>query len=345
MKSIHPKKCKTINKRELQLQNWLASFPDYEFSAILPASEDASFRRYFRSADKNTGKSYVIMDAPPDKEDCEPFIRIAKILRGAGVNAPEIIEQDLSQGFLLLSDLGDQQYLSHLNERHAETLYSDAVSALIHMQNIKPEAMKELPVYDDQRLREEMKLFEAWYLNRHLDVTLDDSQKESLVNMFDLLIKSALEQPQTFVHRDYHSRNLMLLQKQNPGVIDFQDAVIGPCTYDLVSLFKDCYIEWPRDKIEQWLEDYLFKSGLIHEAHIEKEQFIKWFDFIGVQRHLKVLGIFARLNYRDGKDQYLNDLPLTLKYVVETCARYDELSPLQQLLEQTVLNHPKVTQK
>ena len=341
---MNPSSANNDLDRKQLLQDWLNALPGYAFSDVVSASADASFRRYFRSADKNSGKSYVIMDAPPEKEDCEPFIRIAKMLRSAGINAPEIIEQDLSQGFLLLTDLGDQQYLSHLNERHAETLYSDAVSTLIHMQNIKPEAMKELPVYDDQRLRDEMALFEQWYLNRHLDVQLTDQQKTTLAATFDLLIRSALEQPQTFVHRDYHSRNLMLLQKQNPGVIDFQDAVIGPCTYDLVSLFKDCYIEWPREKIEQWLEDYLYKSGLIHEAHVEREQFIKWFDFMGVQRHLKVLGIFARLNYRDGKENYLNDLPLTLKYVVDACARYDELKPLQQLLEQTVLNHAKVTQ-
>lgn len=316
--------------------------PAYSFSDIVPASADASFRRYFRTADKNTGISYIVMDAPPEKEDCAPFIRVSKLLRGAGVNAPEIIEQDLAQGFLLLTDLGDQPYLEHLNERHADTLYSDAVSSLIHMQNIKPELMSELPIYDDPRLRDEMALFEEWYLNRHLNVQLDESQKEILNTTFDLLIQSALEQPQTFVHRDYHSRNLMLTQKHNPGIIDYQDAVIGACTYDLVSLFKDCYIEWPREKIEQWLEDYLYKSGLIHEDNIEISQFIKWFDFMGVQRHLKVLGIFARLNYRDGKENYLNDLPLTLKYVVDACHRYDELKPLQQLLEQTVLNHAQV---
>ena len=333
----------SAQSRKTRLQTWLNSLSGYAFSEVVPASADASFRRYFRAADKNSGKTYVIMDAPPEKEDCEPFIRIAKMLRSAGVNAPDILEQDLAQGFLLLTDLGDQPYLPHLNERHAETLYSDAISALIHMQNIKPEAMNELPLYDEQRLHDEMALFEEWYLNRHLNVQLNDEQKTILNGIFDLLIKSALEQPQTFVHRDYHSRNLMLLQKQNPGVIDFQDAVIGPCTYDLVSLFKDCYIEWPREKVEQWLEDYLFKSGLIHEAHVEREQFIKWFDFMGVQRHLKVLGIFARLNYRDGKANYLNDLPLTLKYVVDACTRYEQLKPLQQLLEQTVLKHPKVT--
>ena len=329
------------NRKQL-LQNWLNAIPAYSFSDVVPASADASFRRYFRTADKNTGQSYVVMDAPPEKEDCEPFIRVTKLLRTAGVNAPEIIEQDLNQGFLLLTDLGDQPYLDHLSEHHADTLYSDAVSSLIHMQNIKAEAMNELPVYDNQRLRDEMALFEEWYLNRHLDVQLNDEQKTKLAATFELLIQSALEQPQTFVHRDYHSRNLMLTQKHNPGIIDYQDAVVGPCTYDLVSLFKDCYIEWPREKIEQWLEDYAFKSGLAHEANFEISQFIKWFDFMGVQRHLKVLGIFARLNYRDGKEQYLNDLPLTLKYVVDACERYEELKPLKQLLEQTVLNHPKV---
>lgn len=314
----------------------------YSFSAVVPASADASFRRYFRTTDKNSDKTYVVMDAPPEREDCGPFIRVTKLLRNAGVNAPEIIEQDLEQGFLLLTDLGDQPYLDHLNERHAETLYMDAVTSLIHMQNIKAETMSDLPIYDKQRLQDEMALFEEWYLNRHLDVQLNDEQKKQLAVTFELLIQSALEQPQTFVHRDYHSRNLMLTQKDNPGIIDYQDAVVGPCTYDLVSLFKDCYIEWPREKIEKWLDDYLFRSGLVHEPHFETSEFIKWFDFMGVQRHLKVLGIFARLNYRDGKAQYLNDLPLTLKYVVDACERYQELKPLQQLLEQTVLNHTRV---
>jgi len=203
--------------------------------------------------------------------------------------------------------------------------------------------MSDLPTYDEQRLRDEMALFEEWYLNRHLDVQLNDEQKIKLAATFELLIQSALEQPQTFVHRDYHSRNLMLTQKDNPGIIDYQDAVIGPCTYDLVSLFKDCYIEWPREKIEKWLDDYLFRSGLIHEPRFETSQFIKWFDFMGVQRHLKVLGIFARLNYRDGKKQYLDDLPLTLKYVVDACRYYPELQPLKQLLEEISNGSPTGT--
>lgn len=326
------------------MQHWLGTLPGYRFSAISPASADASFRRYFRSRDENSGQSYIVMDAPPDKEDCAPFLRVTKILRAAGVNAPEIFAENTEQGFLLLADLGDQPYLNHLNERHAETLYRDAISALVRMQNIKPEAMRELPAYDEPRLRNEMQLFEDWYLNRHLDVQLDTQQKNNLNTLFDLLIASALEQPQVFVHRDYHSRNLMLTQHDNPGVIDYQDAVVGPCSYDLVSLLKDCYIEWPREKVEHWLHDYFLKSSVVQQYELPLPQFIQWFDFMGIQRHLKVLGIFARLNYRDGKAQYLNDLPLTLKYVLDACARYEELEPLQQLLEQTVLNHPRVQQ-
>ena len=329
--------------RKQLLQDWLASLSAYQFSAIQPASADASFRRYFRTTDENTGQTYIVMDAPPEKEDCGPFVRVTKILRNAGINAPEIYAENTEQGFLLLADLGDQPYLNHLNDKHVETLYADAISALVRMQNIKADAMSELPAYDEPKLRGEMKLFESWYLNRHLDVHLDAQQKTELTAVFNMLIISALEQPQVFVHRDYHSRNLMLTQHDNPGVIDYQDAVVGPCTYDLVSLLKDCYIEWPREKIEQWLHDYFLKSRVAQEYVLHLPQFIQWFDFMGVQRHLKVLGIFARLNYRDGKAQYLNDLPLTLKYVLDTCQRYEELEPLQQLLEQTVLHHPRVT--
>ena len=273
------------------------------------------------------------MDAPPDKEDCNPFIYITGLLRDAGVNAPAIHQMDQENGFLLLDDLGHKPYLDYLDDNTADELYADALSALIHMQNIDRDS--ELPSYDQQRLQDEMNLFEPWYLNRHLDIALTNQQKASMQQIFDLLIKSAQEQPQVFVHRDYHSRNLMLLEENNPGVIDYQDAVIGPVTYDLVSLFKDCYIEWPRKKVEAWLDSFLQQTDLPFD--FDGSQFIRWFDLMGVQRHLKVLGIFARLNYRDGKPQYLNDLPLTLKYVVDTCKRYDELSPLLNLLDETVL--------
>lgn len=320
-----------------QLQGWLTSIPDYTLADIRPASADASFRRYFRVTDKNTGRTFIVMDAPPDKEDTEPFIHITQLLRSVDVNAPEIITMDTDRGFLLLDDLGDRQYLDHLDENSSDTLYNDALIALVNMQRIQ----NHLPLYDQQRLQNEMGLFEPWYLNRHLGIKLDDQQKTILDSVFELLTESALQQPRVFVHRDYHSRNLMLVDTNNPGVIDYQDAVIGPVTYDLVSLFKDCYIEWPRHRIEQWLDRYLQLTSVPLPA--DRSQFIRWFDLMGVQRHLKVLGIFARLNYRDGKSQYLADLPLTLKYVVDTCNQYDDLLPLLNLLESTVMQHPDVT--
>ena len=271
------------------------------------------------------------MDAPPDKEDCEPFVHITRLLRSVHVNAPEIVTMDLEQGFLLLADLGDRQYLDFLDESSCDRLYRDALTALVNMQRIQDH----LPAYDRQRLIDEMGLFEPWYLNTHLGIELDVKQKSILASIFDLLIESAAQQPRVFVHRDYHSRNLMLVDDNNPGVIDYQDAVIGPVTYDLVSLFKDCYIEWPAERIERWLDDYLQLTPI--DISVDRDRFIRWFDLMGVQRHLKVLGIFARLNYRDGKPQYLDDLPLTLKYVLEACNRYDELLPLRELLESTAL--------
>ena len=320
-----------------RLEDWLDSIPAHKLTDIRPASADASFRRYFRVTDSNSGNTLIVMDAPPEKEDCEPFIHITRLLRSVNVNAPDIITMDLEQGFLLLDDLGNRQYLDHLDESSSDDLYSDALMALINMQRIQDH----LPPYDKQRLRDEMGLFEPWYLNRHLGISLDDQQKSVLDSIYDLLIESALEQPQVFVHRDYHSRNLMLVDENNPGVIDYQDAVIGPVTYDLVSLFKDCYIEWPRNKVEHWLDQYLQLTPI--ELPVDRSQFIRWFDLMGVQRHLKVLGIFARLNYRDGKSQYLDDLPLTLKYVVDACNRYDELMPLLNLLESTVLQHSEAS--
>lgn len=319
------------------LEDWLKSIPAHALEDVRPASADASFRRYFRVTDKNTGQTFIIMDAPPDKEDCEPFIHITELLRSVDVNAPDIITMDLEKGFLLLDDLGDRQYLDYLDESSSDDLYNDALKALINMQRIQDH----LPPYDRQRLHDEMGLFEPWYLNRHLDINLDDKQRTVLNSVFDLLTEAALQQPQVFVHRDYHSRNLMLVENNNPGVIDYQDAVIGPVTYDLVSLFKDCYIEWPRHRIEQWLDKYLQLTTI--DIPVDRNQFIRWFDLMGVQRHLKVLGIFARLNYRDGKSQYLDDLPLTLRYVVDTCKKYDELLPLLNLLETTVLQHSETS--
>ena len=319
-------------ERQSQLLQWLESLAENTYTDIQPASADASFRQYFRVFNTQDNKTYVVMDAPPEKENCHLFVLVTELIRSVGVNAPDIIALDLPQGFLLLDDLGNKPYLDHLNNNTADDLYIDAIDALIKMQTI--DAI--LPAYDDKLLQTEMDLFETWYLNHHLNIQLNEAQKTSLDSIFKLLITNAQEQPQVFVHRDYHSRNLMITDYNNPGVIDYQDAVIGPITYDLVSLFKDCYIEWPAEKIEHWLDLYLARITPTH--FIEKETLRRWFDLMGVQRHLKVLGIFARLNYRDGKSQYLNDLPLTLKYVVDTCDRYKELQPLKQLLEETTIN-------
>lgn len=323
--------------RLTQLRQWLETVEENTYGDVQPASSDASFRRYFRVFSRRDRKHYIVMDAPPDKEDCHPFIHITHLLRQAGVNAPEIFAQDISQGFLLLADLGNTAYLDVLNEKTADALYSDAIDTLIRMQGI--EAL--LPDYDAERLQEEMDLFEIWYLKRHLGVVLSDEQKQALQAVQGRLIDSALEQPQVFVHRDYHSRNLMRVAANNPGVIDYQDAVRGAISYDLVSLFKDCYIEWPREKVEHWLAQYLERLPVNYS--ITLPELIRWFDFMGVQRHLKVLGIFARLNYRDGKARYLDDLPLTLKYVHDACRRYDELAPLQRLLQETVSAASPVT--
>ncbi len=319
-------------QRQTQLQHWLDSLAENTYTNLQPASADASFRQYFRVFNTQDNKTYIVMDAPPEKEDCRPFIQVTELIRSTGVNAPAIVAMDMQQGFLLLDDLGNKPYLDYLNINTADELYIDAIDALIKMQTI--DAM--LPAYNETLLETELELFETWYLNRHLEVQLNEDQKASLNFIFKLLINNAEEQPQVFVHRDYHSRNLMITDNNNPGVIDYQDAVIGPISYDLVSLFKDCYIEWPREKIEHWLDLYLARLTPAH--FIKKETLLRWFDLMGVQRHLKVLGIFARLNYRDGKSQYLNDLPLTLKYVVNACEQYKELQPLKQLLEETTIN-------
>lgn len=310
-----------------QLQQWLDSLSKNTYTDLKPASADASFRQYFRVTNNKDKKTYIVMDAPPEKEDCHPFLLVTDLIRGVGVNAPDVIYVDIQQGFLLLDDLGNKPYLDYLDEDSADSLYTDAIDALVKMQTI--DGM--LPKYDEQFLQTEMDLFETWYLNRHLGIELDQAQKTSLSSACNLLIQSAIEQPQVFVHRDYHSRNLMITDENNPGVIDYQDAVIGPITYDLVSLFKDCYIEWPRERVELWLELYL--ARITPTRLIDKDTLIRWFDLMGVQRHLKVLGIFARLNYRDGKAQYLDDLPLTLKYVLDACELYDELAPLKKLFE------------
>jgi aminoglycoside/choline kinase family phosphotransferase len=301
-------------------------------NTIARASADASFRRYFRL--RRDDESYIVMDAPPAKEDIQPFIEIAERFHAIGLNVPLILERDLDQGFLLLSDLGDQLYLDRLNRNTVEQLYGDAMDALVVLQAGGLGDEQALPPYDRALLWREMELFREWYLGRHLGLSLAPSQNGALDRVFETLAQSALEQPRVWVHRDFHSRNLLVTRQNNPGILDFQDAVTGPVTYDLVSLLRDCYITWPREQVEGWVNGYYYlgeRSGL--PVGGDADQFLHWFDRMGVQRHLKAIGIFARLNHRDGKPDYLLDIPRVTRYVVDVTARDPALQPLNQLLQ------------
>ena len=305
---------------------------------IEPASGDASFRRYFRLY--LPGTSYILMDAPPDKEDSHPFVKIAAWLHEMGVCAPQVLQQHIQAGFYLLTDLGNKQYLGQLNSASADRLYRDAIDALLRIQQQGGVYQHELPPYDLPLLNREMQLFVDWYLGKHLGVELNAAQLNIISQTFTHLTDSALAQPKVFVHRDYHSRNLMYLDNSNssechnPGILDFQDAVWGPVTYDLVSLLRDCYIQWPQEQIEQWLRyhfDNLHAHGILSE--ISLEQYQHWFDLMGIQRHLKATGIFARLNYRDNKPGYLGDIPRTMGYVLSVSSRHPALRPFVTMLE------------
>lgn len=318
-----------------RLQHWTRQQLDWPDAELSPASADASFRRYFRVQQGDT--SYVLMDAPPEQEDCTPFIHVSELLLELGLHVPEIIARDLDQGFLLLSDMGTRLYLDELDDTTADRLYGDALGALATLQGCGPQ--QGLPAYDRTLLLNEMGLFRDWLLGTHLSLTLDTAQQDALHDSFDLLADSALQQPQVCVHRDYHSRNLMVSSFHNPGILDYQDAVIGPFTYDLVSLLRDCYISWPRQRVEGWALGYLElagQTGIVRPDQVNEQQFLTWFDWMGVQRHLKAAGIFARLNHRDGKPGYMEDIPRTLAYVSEVCSRYDTLHVLGQITEDVV---------
>jgi aminoglycoside/choline kinase family phosphotransferase len=321
----------TIERLQL-LENWIkAEFPGKSFE-LSPASADASFRRYFRiTIDTQT---MVAMDAPPQLENCTPFLHAAKVFATANVHVPIILAQNLTQGFLLLSDLGSTTYLQTLetNPVAADELYKDAIDALIKIQLISQ--VHTFPEYDETLLRRELDLFPEWYIVRHLQVTLNQKQVNDMTIVFSRILQNNLAQPQVFVHRDYHSRNLMMTTP-NPGIIDFQDAVHGPITYDLVSLFKDAYIHWEEAQILDWVIRYwekARKAGLPVTADFS--DFYRDFEWMGIQRHLKVLGIFARLYHRDHKDAYLRNMPLVMDYLRKACKRYRELHPLFGLLDQ-----------
>jgi N-acetylmuramate 1-kinase len=298
---------------------------------LTPASADASFRRYWR-ATLADGRTYVVMDAPPAHEDCRPFVRVARMLQEAGVNAPQVLAQDLSQGFLLLTDLGTRTYLDELSESNADPLFADATDALLRWQLATRPG--ELPPYDEALLRREMNLFPEWYVGKHLKRTLSPSQGETLEKIFQLLVQSALAQPVVYVHRDYMPRNLMVCEP-NPGVLDFQDAVLGPITYDVVSLVRDAFISWDEERVLDCAARYWEKARRASlPVAADFAEFWRAFEWMGLQRHLKVLGIFARINYRDGKPKYLADTPRFIAYARLVSTRYRELAPLARLLDE-----------
>ena len=279
------------------------------------------------------------MDAPPELEDCLPFLRVAGYLEAMQLNAARIIEANLDDGFLLLSDLGSRQYLDALldDTATAPELYADAIKALLAMQRRGAAFQSQLPPYDDTLLRFELSLFHDWLCGTHLGIEFSDEAEQAWQDCCDLLVANALDQPQVFVHRDYHSRNLMLTTARNPGILDFQDAVEGPLTYDLVSLLKDCYVQWPARQVWQWaLEFYNGLDRAVRER-VDEEQFRRYFELMGAQRHLKAAGIFARLCHRDGKSAYLEDVPRTLSYIAELGPRYPELEFVIDLIESRVL--------
>lgn len=323
--------------RLAELDAWLRGLPGLPPFTLAPASADASFRRYFRvtfqAPDAQGARTRIAMDAPPPMENCRPFVHVAALLHEARVHAPAVIAQDLDRGFLLLEDLGNTTYLAALRDGDAHALYLDALDALVRFQSISREGA--LPPYDHALLRRELDLFPEWYVARHLRVALSDKQRAALEGVFAAILANNLGQPRVFVHRDYHSRNLMAVEAGDPGVIDFQDAVYGPVTYDLVSLLRDAYIEWPEERQLDWAVRY-WERARAAGIGVNADFGLFWRDFewMGVQRQVKVLGIFARLAHRDGKTGYLADMPLVLRYLRAACGRYRELAPLFVLLEE-----------
>ncbi len=320
------------------LRAWLAGPLAGAAFTLAPASADASFRRYFRVT--LTSATRIAMDAPPEREDCRPFVQVAELMRDAGLHVPEILAADLDRGFLLLSDLGDTTYLTALTAHNADALLGDAIAALVLWQRAsRPDV---LPPYDRALLQREMDLFPEWYIGRHLGVVLSAAQRAALARINDLLADSALAQPAVFVHRDYMPRNLML-SVPNPGVLDFQDAVYGPITYDVASLFRDAFISWPEERVIDWAARY-WEQARRAQLPVDADfgAFYRALEWMGLQRHLKVLGIFARIHYRDGKSGYLEDTPRFLGYVRAVCSRYSSLAPLAHLLDELEQRSPQV---
>jgi aminoglycoside/choline kinase family phosphotransferase len=318
------------------MHDWLSRELHLSQVRIEVASSDASFRRYFRVF--SGAATYVVMDAPPHQEDVRPYLKVSRLLEELGAHVPHVHAADEARGLLLLEDLGTTPYLQRLEGgTDSERLYADALAALANIQLRGGTGCAQLPPYGRSELAREMALMPEWFLGRHLSLSPSAAESELLTRAFEFLIAEALAQPRVFVHRDYHARNLMVVGERNPGIIDFQDALCGPVGYDLVSLLRDCYIAWPRARVVGWVQ--AFRAQLLAQGGpggASESEFLRWFDLIGVQRHIKVLGIFCRLWHRDGKPGYLADLPRTLDYVRETSARYAELADLARFLEQRV---------
>jgi len=322
--------------RQQALQAWAGEALGLPAPVLEPASADASFRRYFRTSAR--GRTFVLMDAPPPQEDCRPFVRIARLLQEAGVHVPEVLAEDLERGFLLLSDLGRQTYLDVLDAGNADGLFADAVTALIRCQRASRPGV--LPEYDRALLHRELSLFPDWYVARHLGLTLTPAQQELLEQAFRALEDSALAQGQVYVHRDFMPRNLMP-SEPNPGVLDFQDAVYGPVTYDAVCLYKDAFLSWPEERVRGWRRGY-WEQARAAGVPVQQDyaEFERAFDWMGMQRHLKVIGIFARIRHRDGKPHYLDDAPRFFTYLRDVGRLYKEFTPLLKLLDTLEAKQP-----
>ncbi|MDD5578357.1 MAG: phosphotransferase [Methylobacter sp.] len=318
--------------RAIAMLDWLENDLLLTINCCEPASSDASFRRYFRI--KTPQGQFIVMDAPPVQENVEPFIKIDKLLAHSQVNVPVIFHQNLSEGFLLLEDFGTECFLDQLTANNATELYQSALDSLFRLQTQTPIQNSGLPSYNEPLLKRELAIFDEWFLNGLMEIDLPDRIRNS---SHAVLIASALEQPRICVHRDFHSRNLMVLNEDSPGVLDFQDAVIGPITYDLVSLLRDCYIAWPEQQVEAWMTGYFQRLDHAGLVECSPAQFKRWFDLMGLQRHLKAIGIFSRLHLRDGKSHYLNDIPRTLHYVTAQAQAYPELSGFSDFLRSQVL--------
>ncbi len=320
-----------------KLERWIAGLPGPPVDRIAPASADASFRRYFRI--HRGGGTQIAMDAPPERESLDAWLRVARILAATGVHVPPVLAVDTEQGFVLIGDLGRHHYLEAIGQgTDPGPLYTDAVDALVRMQSGDSAEAEELPPYDRELLMRELELFTEWFVSRHLSLSPDDGERAVISGAFDWLCDRALEQPVVFVHRDYHSRNLLVRPEGNPGIVDFQDAVRGPISYDLVSLLKDCYVVWPRQQMLAWLDRYREKAGAAGlDVAASRAEFLAWFDRMGLQRHLKVLGIFARLWHRDGKPGYLGDLPRVLDYTLQATSQLPELSDFDSYLRRQVV--------